>query len=91
MGTPVLASNIGFERTIVDGETGLLFANGEEFASQLQRLVSDKALARRMAKAAHRYVEENRVIGQHTAKWASTYSDWHARGGQLLAGSSIAE
>ena len=91
MGTPVLASNIAFERTIVDGETGLLFANGEEFASQLQRLVSDKALARRMAKAAHSYVEENRVIGQHAAKWASTYSDWHARGGQLLARSSIAE
>ena len=37
------------------------------------------------------FIEENRVIGQHAAKWASTYSDWHARGGQLLARSSIAE
>jgi glycosyltransferase involved in cell wall biosynthesis len=90
MGAPVIASDIVYERTIVDGETGLLFANGEEFASQLRRLVTDKALAGRMAKAAHSYVEENRVIGQHAAKWASTYSDWHARRGQLLARTGVA-
>jgi glycosyltransferase involved in cell wall biosynthesis len=90
MGTPVLASNIAYERTIVDGETGLLFRNGEEFASQLRRLVTDKAFALRIAKAAHSYVEENRVIDQHAAKWASTYLDWHARCERLLARSGVA-
>jgi hypothetical protein len=90
MGTPVLASNIVYGRTIIDGECGLLFRNGEEFASQLRRLVTDKALALRVAKSAHTYVKDNRVIDQHAAKWASTYLVWHARREQLLARTGVA-
>jgi glycosyltransferase involved in cell wall biosynthesis len=90
MGTPVIASNIVYGRTIIDGESGLLFRNSEEFASQLRRLVTDKTFALRVAKAAHTYVKENRVIDQHAAKWASTYLDWHARREQLLARTDVA-
>jgi glycosyltransferase involved in cell wall biosynthesis len=90
MGTPVLASEIVYGRTIVDGETGLLFRNGDEFAAQLLRLVTDSALAARTATAAHAYVKENRVIDRHAAEWASTYLDWHARREALLARSRVA-
>jgi hypothetical protein len=56
----------------------------------LRRLVADKALAARMAIAAHAYVEGSRVIDRHAARWASTYLDWHARREALLAKSRVA-
>ena len=84
MGTPVLASDLVYGRTIRDGETGLVFRNAEEFASQLTRLVVDRPLARRIADAAYRYVKANRLIDQHAARWASVYEGWHARREELL-------
>ena len=84
MGTPVLASDLVYGRTIRDGETGLVFRSAEEFATQLTRLVIDRSQARRIADAAYRYVKENRLIDQHAARWASVYQAWHARREELL-------
>jgi len=84
MGTPVLASDLVYGRTIRDGETGLVFRNADEFVSGLERLVSDRPFAQRLARAAHAYVSENRLVDQHARRWAAVYKDWHARRDELL-------
>ena len=85
VGTPVLASNLVYGRTIVDGTTGALFRSAEEFSAQMIRLVTDRPYARRLAGEAHRYVSEHRLMRQHVAKWATVYTDWHARREELLS------
>ncbi|TMH38019.1 MAG: glycosyltransferase family 4 protein [Betaproteobacteria bacterium] len=84
MGTPVVASDLVYGRTLRHEETGLIFRSPEEFASGLTRLVTDRPFAQRIAREAHRYVAENRLIDQHAARWASTYKIWHARREELL-------
>jgi glycosyltransferase involved in cell wall biosynthesis len=81
----VLASNLVYGRTIVDGRTGVLFRSAEEFSAQMIRLVTDRPFARSLAREAHRYVSEHRLIHQHVAKWASVYREWHARRDELLS------
>jgi glycosyltransferase involved in cell wall biosynthesis len=85
MGTPVVASNNVYGRTIKDDSTGLLFHNTAEFSRQLTRLVVDRSTADRIARAAHMYVRANRLIEQHASRWASTYSDWYDRRNHLLS------
>jgi glycosyltransferase involved in cell wall biosynthesis len=88
VGTPVLASNLVYARTIVDVRTGVLFRSAEEFSAQMIRLVTDRPFARTLAREAHRYVSEHRLMHQHVAKWASVYREWHARRDELSRGAT---
>jgi glycosyltransferase involved in cell wall biosynthesis len=91
VGTPVLASNLVYGRTIVDGRTGVLFRSAEEFSAQMIRLVTDRPFARSLAREAHRYVGEHRLMHQHVAKWATVYREWHARRDELLSRGAAAK
>ena len=91
VGTPVLASDLVYGRTIVDGVTGALFRSAAEFSAQMIRLVTDRRFARSLAREAHRYVSEHRLMHQHVAKWATTYLGWHARRAHLLSSSSMSK
>jgi glycosyltransferase involved in cell wall biosynthesis len=52
LGRAVLASNIEGNRSLVeDGVTGLLFEGEADFGSQLERLLADPALRRRLGAA----------------------------------------
>jgi glycosyltransferase involved in cell wall biosynthesis len=79
-GTPVLASRLVYGKTIIDGQTGLLFSDAQEFYAQLTRLITDRSLARHIAVQAHEYVRKNRLIDQHAHRWLSTYQAWRNRG-----------
>jgi hypothetical protein len=59
-GVPVIASNVGgLPEIVVDGETGLLTSNQPtEVARTIQRLLSDRALAERLAARARIRVEK---------------------------------
>jgi len=84
MGTPVVASHTAYGGTIKNEESGLLFRDAEEFAGQLKRLVIARSLAGDLARSAHRYVLQNRMIDQHVSKWAAAYQGWYARRSELL-------
>ena len=61
-GVPVVASNVGGIPEIVDGETTGLLAevgNAEDFAEKICRLLEDRELARRMARAGNEFVRKN--------------------------------
>jgi glycosyltransferase involved in cell wall biosynthesis len=59
-GKPLLVSAIDGNRSLVrEGETGLLYADAEEFYSQAERLLTDEGLGLRLGAAARRYVLEN--------------------------------
>lgn len=64
-----LAARVGpFEDEIVDGETGLLYTNGEEFAQKLRALIEDPSLRETLAIGAHEWVWRER----DAAKWADS-------------------
>jgi glycosyltransferase involved in cell wall biosynthesis len=84
MGTPVLASDLVYGQTISNGDTGLVFRNADEFASGLEQLVRDRPFAQSLARAAHAYASENRLVDHHAPRWAAVYKDWHARRHELL-------
>jgi len=76
LGRAVLASNIEGNRSLVeDGLTGLLFDTPEEFAEQLERLLGDPALRRRLGETAR-----ERVAARFTpARERDGYLDVYAR------------
>ncbi len=57
---PTIASKIGaFEKMIVDGETGLLCADNNEWFSALELLIKDKDLRKEIAGKAYTFVTEH--------------------------------
>lgn len=57
---PTVASNIGaFKKMVVNGETGLLCNNNEEWHSALRSLIQNKELRREIARKAFEYVSEH--------------------------------
>ena len=84
-GAPVLASETVYGRTIQNGENGLVFREGEDFRVKLRQLITDRPLADRLARAAHRYVRENRLYDLHVSDWSSVYTNWYDRRKELLA------
>lgn len=73
-GTPVIGSDVGgIKFTVADGETGFLVParDPEALAQKLEQLASDRALARRMGRAARARVERLftwEKVGERTAE-----------------------
>ncbi|HLC20928.1 MAG TPA: glycosyltransferase [Candidatus Methylomirabilis sp.] len=58
---PTLAQNTGpYKNEIIDGETGLLFNDPEEFETQLSWLIEDAVLRKTLANNAKDWISENR-------------------------------
>jgi glycosyltransferase involved in cell wall biosynthesis len=64
-GVAALASPTVYERSLRDGETGLLFHDAAEFEAKLAQLIEDVALRRRLAAAAYAWVKSCRLLAQH--------------------------
>ncbi len=74
-----LASDIVYADSIVDGETGLLFRDGDEFRDRLLRLVAMPGLARALGDAARAYVERERMLAYQVAPRIAWYRDLWSR------------
>ncbi len=56
-------------KDVVDGETGLLASNQEEYAAQLERLVVDEELRKTISKNAREHVLSNRTFPAASESW----------------------
>jgi glycosyltransferase involved in cell wall biosynthesis len=84
-GVVALASPTIYAASIVEGETGFLFASPEELESKLHRLIEDRLLRRRVADNAYRWVRDHRLLGQHYREREAWYRSLLARLPQLNA------
>jgi glycosyltransferase involved in cell wall biosynthesis len=80
----VLASTVVFKNSIRHSETGFLFDTGEKFGTHLRRLIINPLLRRKVARKAHQYVSQNRLIEHHIHRWERTYRRWHSLRKELL-------
>jgi len=72
-GVAALASPTVYDRTIIDGETGVVYHSLEEFALLLDRLIENAPFRRRLAENAYRFVAENRLL----ARYFRARHDWY--------------
>jgi SAM-dependent methyltransferase/glycosyltransferase involved in cell wall biosynthesis len=75
-----LASHVVYANSVVDGQTGLLFRDAEEFSARLRGLVAMPDLARAVGDAARAYVEADRMLAYQVAPRIAWYRDlWERR------------
>ena len=72
-GAVVLASPTVYERTIVDGCTGCIYRDPEDFEQKLEGLIVNTYVRRTIARAAYQYVRENRLLSQHYMERVHAY------------------
>lgn len=82
-GAAVLAAPTVYERTVKDGETGLIYRSPQEFAQKLELLVKRADLRRMLAENAYRYVAEHRLLAQHIDEYAAVYRELFERREEL--------
>jgi SAM-dependent methyltransferase len=80
-----LASPTVYERTIQDGETGLIYRSAIDFASSLEQLLGDARLIEQIGKNAYRYIADNRMLATHFRRRHDWYCNMLARKPQLEA------
>ncbi|MGL5083529.1 MAG: glycosyltransferase family protein [Microcoleaceae cyanobacterium] len=64
-GVAVLASPTVYERSIIDGETGVIYCTVKQFESQLQELITNHTLRQQIATKAYYWVRDHRLLSQH--------------------------
>ncbi len=78
-GMPIIASDIaGVKELISDSETGLLFKTGDaqDLASQMEHVVHDIDLQKKIGQAAKRYILDNKLLMSRTAaQYQKLYED----------------
>jgi glycosyltransferase involved in cell wall biosynthesis len=81
-GVPVVASAVGgVPELIADGETGLLFPPGDEaaLADCLERLLADRGLAERLARAGRERVEREFSLARMAETYQRLYREEYER------------
>jgi len=84
-GVAALASPTVYDRTIIGGETGVIYHSLDEFALLLDRLIEDAPFRRRLGENAHRFVAENRLLARHFRARHDWYRAMLDRRGELEA------
>jgi glycosyltransferase involved in cell wall biosynthesis len=64
-GVTVLASPTVYEKSIIEGETGVIYRSPEEFAEKLRQLIEDTVWRQKLAKNAYEWVKNHRLLSQH--------------------------
>lgn len=82
-GAAALASPTVYERTVRDGETGLIYHDVRDFAEKLTLLITNDELRIRLAENAYRYVAAHRLIAHHVEEYTAAYRDLFARSEEL--------
>lgn len=76
-GLPVVSSNIGgIPEVVEDAVSGFLsdFANPEEYANNITKLMMDQGLRIMMGNAGHKRIKENFSRGEEIEKWKKVYN-----------------
>ncbi|HIK32484.1 MAG TPA: methyltransferase domain-containing protein [Oscillatoriales cyanobacterium M59_W2019_021] len=84
-GVAVLASPVVYERSISDGETGLIYRSPEEFESKLEALIANTKLRQTLAQNAYEWVKNNRLLSQHYRQRKDWYLEMRDRLPELNA------
>ncbi len=73
---PVIAQSFdnGPYEEVTDGVNGILIKDNKDWREQINRLIDDKELRRRIGKNAREYVIKNYDIKDHYMKWADAYN-----------------
>lgn len=82
-GAAVLAAPTVYERTVRDGETGMIYRGARAFSEKLALLIERPDLRIRLAENAYRYVAENRLLAQHIEARVDAYRALFARREEL--------
>ena len=64
-GVAVLASPTVYEKSIIEGETGLIYRSPEDFEVKLKELINNTQLRRKLTANAYQWVADNRLLSMH--------------------------
>ncbi|MEB3341369.1 methyltransferase domain-containing protein [Okeania sp.] len=64
-GVAVLASPTVYQKSIIDGETGLIYYSLLDFRRKIRQLIINKNLREKIATNAYNWVKNNRLLSQH--------------------------
>lgn len=78
-GVAVLASSTVYDRSIVDGDNGLLYRSIEEFEVKLKQLLEHRDWRQKLAQNAYEWVKQNRLLCQHYRSRYHWYLEMYAR------------
>ena len=84
-GAVILASPVVYGKSVVDGETGFIYHDLDEFSSKLKLLITDGDKRRDVAQKAYDYVKNNRLLSQHYEERLDWYRELLARKDELTA------
>ena len=84
-GAVILASPVVYGKSVVDGETGFIYHDLNEFSSKLKLLITDGDKRRDVARKAYDYVKNNRLLSQHYEERIDWYRELLARKDELTA------
>jgi hypothetical protein len=82
----VLASPTVYDRVVINGSTGLLYENAEQFAAHLGSLMTDTNLRAALVKGAHDFVATNRMRSRSIEIEAAWFRSLLDRADELEAG-----
>ena len=84
-GAVILASPVVYGKSVVDGETGFIYHDLNEFSSKLKLLITDGDKRRDVERKAYDYVKNNRLLSQHYEERIDWYRELLARKDELTA------
>jgi glycosyltransferase involved in cell wall biosynthesis len=84
-GVAVLASPTVYDRSLVDGTTGLLYRSVEEFELKLRQAIANSEFRRTLAANAYEWVKHNRLLSQHYRQRYEWYLEMRDRLPELNA------
>ena len=75
-GLAVLASNVLYEKTLVNGETAALFADVADLQQHLKMWVENPDAARQLGRRTRQWVAENHLAAHQVAQREQWYRTW---------------
>ncbi len=78
-----LASPVVYGGSIIDGQTGVLFRDGQELEQRLSRLVANPDIARGIGDSARSFVAKHRMLAYQVAQRSQWYHSLWARRDEL--------
>ncbi|PPT05276.1 putative glycosyltransferase [Geitlerinema sp. FC II] len=84
-GLAVLASPTVYERSIIDGETGLIYRSTDDFEAKFRELLANANLRRKLGTNAYHWVAAHRLLERHPSDRAAWYLEMRDRLPELNA------
>ncbi|MDX1977948.1 MAG: glycosyltransferase [Pseudanabaenaceae cyanobacterium bins.68] len=78
-GTVALASPVVYANSIIEGETGMIYHNLDQFSAKLTELIRNHTLRQAIATNAYQWVKQNRLMSQHYQARRQWYLEMRAQ------------